>query len=57
MRKYFYANDQDQIGPVTIEELKKADIKPETLIWYEELSNWQPAEGLEELKEIFVCIE
>lgn len=56
MKKYFYSKNNEQIGPVTFEELKKADIKPNTLIWYEGLSNWEPAESLEDLKEIFELI-
>ncbi|TDQ15195.1 uncharacterized membrane protein YhaH (DUF805 family) [Algoriphagus boseongensis] len=53
MRRYFYAKGNEQVGPMTLEELKNADIKPDNLIWYEGLSNWEPAGGLEELKEVF----
>lgn len=53
MKKYFYAKGSDQVGPLTLEELKKADIQPNTLVWYEGLPGWEPAEGLEELREIF----
>jgi hypothetical protein len=54
MKKYFYSNGQKKDGPVTLEELKKHNIQPETLIWHEELDDWTKAENVDELKDIFV---
>jgi uncharacterized membrane protein YhaH (DUF805 family) len=53
MRKYFYTNGQHKEGPVNLEELKKKEITPQTLIWYEGLEDWKVAESVEELREIF----
>ncbi len=50
MKKYFYSNGQDKEGPLSIEELKIEDIKPDTLIWYEGLDDWTPAIDIEEVK-------
>lgn len=53
MVKYFYSNGQEKEGPVTLEELKKKDIQPMTLIWHEGLDYWKEARNIEELREIF----
>lgn len=53
MKKYFYAKGNEQLGPLTLEELKQADIKPNTLVWFEGLSKWEKAEGLEDLRVVF----
>jgi uncharacterized membrane protein YhaH (DUF805 family) len=53
MRKYFYSIGQDKEGPVTLEELKLKEIKPNTLIWHEGLEDWIEAKNILELKEIF----
>ena len=53
MKKYFYSNGHIKEGPVSLEELKLNDIKPNTLIWYEGLEDWKEAESVEELREIF----
>jgi len=37
MKKYFYSNGQEKEGPLTLEELKEKNIKPESLIWHEGL--------------------
>lgn len=52
MKKYFYYNGQDKLGPVTFEELKLINIKPDTLIWFNGQQNWIPASELTELKPI-----
>ena len=53
MKKYFYSNEQGELGPVTLEELKQKDITLKTLIWHEGLDDWKEAESIDELKEIF----
>ncbi|WP_133557382.1 DUF805 domain-containing protein [Algoriphagus boseongensis] len=53
MKKYFYAKGNEQVGPLTLNELRQADIKPDTLVWFEGLSKWEKAERLEDLKGIF----
>ena len=53
MKKYFYSNEQEKEGPVTLEELKQKDIQPKTLIWHEGLDGWKEAETVDELREIF----
>ena len=49
---YYYLEDRDQKGPYTIEELSGFTIKPETLIWTDNLENWKEARELNELNNI-----
>lgn len=50
MKKYFYILTDRRVGPLSLEEIKNANISADTLIWYEGLENWQPAGNLEEFK-------
>ena len=50
---YYYAKNEEKIGPLTLDELKKVDIKDDTLVWYEGLDDWIKAEELKELKSLF----
>ena len=53
MKKYFYSNGQEKIGPLSHDELKQAkSISKETLIWFEGLDDWTPAIELEEMMSI-----
>lgn len=52
MKKFFYSNGQEKVGPLTLEELKQKDIQPKTLIWFEGLDDWTPAAELVEMKPI-----
>lgn len=53
MKKYFYSNNQEKEGPVSLEELMHLNIEPKTMIWYEGLEDWKSAESVEELKSLF----
>ncbi|GAA4045489.1 DUF4339 domain-containing protein [Flavobacterium chungnamense] len=52
MKKYFIHNGETENGPFNIEELATMQIKGDTPIWYEGLSNWTTASNVEELKSI-----
>jgi uncharacterized membrane protein YhaH (DUF805 family) len=55
MRKYYYSNGKDRVGPVTLSELKSVrGLSPETLVWYEGLSTWLRAGDIAELSDVFV---
>jgi len=54
MGKYFIYDGQNQIGPFEKSELIEKQIKPETPIWYEGLSDWTTADKLPELVDLFV---
>lgn len=53
MKEYFYLLNDQQLGPVSLDELKKQKIKKDTYIWYEGMDDWKPAGNLPELKELF----
>lgn len=52
MKKYFYLKEQDKEGPVTLEELKQININPKSLIWFEGLNDWTPAEEILEIRSV-----
>ena len=53
MKKYYLHNGTEQDGPFSIEELTAKNIKKNTEIWYEGLSDWTTAEKIEDLKVLF----
>lgn len=52
MKKYYLHNGTEQQGPFTLEELTTKSIDKYTLIWYEGLEDWIPAEKVDELKDL-----
>jgi len=51
---YYYAdNHGQQIGPITLEELKTKGITKETKVWHEGLPQWINASEMKELQFIF----
>jgi uncharacterized membrane protein YhaH (DUF805 family) len=52
MKKYFYSDGREKKGPFSFEELKKEEINPNTLIWFEGLGDWTPIKEIKELEEI-----
>ena len=50
MRQYFYSNKGIKQGPFTLDQLamwpKAKEILPETLIWFQGISDWTPASKL-----------
>ena len=51
--KYYYSTNGEEIGPLSINDLKQKNITTETLIWYEGLEEWKTANQLPELKSFF----
>ena len=43
IRHYFYAENEQQLGPFTVEELKSKRIKKSTLVWTDGMKNWEIA--------------
>lgn len=50
---YYYAKNEEKTGPLSLDELKKVDLKKDTLIWYDGIDDWIKAEDVNELKDIF----
>ncbi len=53
MNKYFLTDGKKNYGPYTLEELRTKNITRETMVWYEGMTDWQPAGTLPELSELF----
>ncbi len=53
MKKYYLYNGTEQEGPFSFEELTTKNIKKDTKVWYEGLTDWTTAEKIDELKEFF----
>lgn len=49
MRTYFIYDGQDQLGPFTLEELKRQKLSKQTLVWFEGLADWTTVENIPEL--------
>lgn len=54
MKKYFYAEGKNTVGPVELDELISKKLPKETLIWHEGLSNWTAAVNIPEIAESFL---
>lgn len=52
IRFFLFVNDQ-QLGPFTLDELKKKHITSETYVWHEGIDDWVQASQVEELKSLF----
>ncbi|QOV87774.1 GYF domain-containing protein [Humisphaera borealis] len=51
--QYYYADGDDQKGPVDLNGLRSAGISRQTLVWREGLGEWQPAGQVTELAALF----
>jgi hypothetical protein len=50
MRKYYYSNGVNRVGPVSLLELRSLpEVTAGTLVWYEGLPSWVRADSLPEL--------
>ena len=54
MDAYFYSDNGNQKGPVSYDELKKAGISKETLVWRDGFDDWREAGTVPELNGIFM---
>lgn len=52
--KYFYIENEEQKGPVNLEELGALPISEKTLIWHEGLDDWKEAKNIESLETLFI---
>lgn len=50
---YYYAKNEEKIGPLSLDELKKIELKKDTLVWHEGLDDWVKAEEVKELGVLF----
>jgi len=53
MKYYFYSDGGKQKGPLAFEQLKDENIDKDTLVWFEGLADWKPANEINELDTFF----
>lgn len=53
-KQYYILDNNEKIGPFSIDELKDKDIKPTTLLWSKDLDEWTKAREIEELEEVIM---
>ena len=51
--QFYYAQDDQQKGPVDAAELRSAGVRPDTLVWREGMADWQEAGRVPELAGLF----
>ncbi len=56
MSNYFYSENNQQVGPVSMDELKTKNITRDTMVWKEGMENWQKAGEVNELSGIFAAV-
>lgn len=49
---YLFINNS-QVGPLSLEEVRKSLITPETMVWHEGMPGWLPASQVPELASLF----
>ena len=54
MKHYYYADNEQQLGPFTVDELKNKRLKKSTLVWTEGMQDWTSANDIDELKDILI---
>ena len=53
MKQYYIIQNDQPAGPYTIEELAAMGIKPDTIVWAEDIADWIPAYQVNELTSLF----
>lgn len=53
MKKYYYSDGVNELGPFSFEELKQKNITKDHLVWFATMKDWQPAGTIDELKDLF----
>lgn len=52
VKKYYFSNGEEKLGPFSIEELKKEHINSESQIWIDDSKVSKSATEIEEIKEL-----
>ncbi len=51
---YFLKEGPDEIGPLTLDQLKRRPVTNDTPVWFAGLEEWTAADEIHELKELFI---
>ncbi len=50
---YFLKEGTDEVGPLTLDQLKCRPVKSDTQVWFAGLEEWTTVDEVHELKELF----
>ncbi|MFA7302035.1 MAG: DUF4339 domain-containing protein [Candidatus Shapirobacteria bacterium] len=56
-KEYYYLDNEDKIGPLSLEKLKKVELSENTLIWYSGLDDWTRIGDVPELISLFMLLK
>lgn len=56
MKQFYIFFENQQIGPLTFDDLKSRKITNETLVWFEGMEDWKKAAEIDELKVFFLSV-
>lgn len=51
---YFLKEGPAEIGPLTLDQLKRRPVTSDTPVWFAGLEEWTAADEIHELKELFI---
>lgn len=57
MKQYYISINNEQIGPLSFEELKEKKISSVTMVWFEGQTDWKKASEIDELKDLLKSIQ
>ncbi|MEO6638161.1 MAG: DUF4339 domain-containing protein [Ginsengibacter sp.] len=52
---YFLKEGSDEVGPLTLDQLKCRPVRTDTKVWFAGLEEWTTADEVHELKELFIA--
>ncbi|GEC78153.1 GYF domain-containing protein [Flavobacterium aquatile] len=56
MKQYYISINNEQVGPLSFEELKEKKISSVTMVWFEGQTDWKKASEIDELKDLLKSI-
>lgn len=56
MKQYYISINNEQIGPLSFEELREKKISSITMVWFEGQTDWKKASEIDELKDLLKSI-
>ncbi|MDR3260971.1 MAG: CD225/dispanin family protein [Tannerella sp.] len=56
-KEYFYLDGETKVGPLSLDALKYAPVRPSTLVWNNTLPDWVEAGTLPELESLFTSAD
>lgn len=56
MKKFYYSDGVSIHGPFTLQELQNFNIRQDTMIWFEGMTDWQSAGSIPELSTLFTPV-